>query len=111
MIRLFAWCGTYTSMSSTVFPHSARTSFADDTITRVANLKTSRPFIFTNEFGSSKCREPEPGDQRDAPLSAALHTHRPRPVSEEQERRAILPVEDLRQDVPTHDERAARQPR
>jgi hypothetical protein len=41
-------------MSSTVLPHSARTSFADDTITLVANLKTSRPFIFTNEWGSSK---------------------------------------------------------
>ena len=35
-------------MSSTVFPHSASIFSAELTITRVANLNTSRPFIFTN---------------------------------------------------------------
>src|SRR3954466_15034137 len=47
MIRTFAWCGTYTSTSSIVRPHSASTASAELTRTRVANLNTSRPFIFT----------------------------------------------------------------
>src|ERR671914_268017 len=38
MMRTFAWCGTYTSTSSTDRPHSSRTASADETSTRVANL-------------------------------------------------------------------------
>src|SRR6266545_1818916 len=47
MIRTFAWCGTYTSTSSTATPHSSSRFSADETSTRVANLKTSRPFMRT----------------------------------------------------------------
>ena len=64
-------------MSSTVLPHSARMSFADETMTRVANLKTSRPFIFTYESGFSKCRDPEPGYHRYSPPAPSAPSSNP----------------------------------
>ena len=91
--------------SSTVRPHSFSTFSADETITRVANLNTSRPFIFTSRSASSKRREPLPGSQRCSPpppsapeLEAeeaavvdALEHDRPGAVAEEHERRAVRP--------------------
>ena len=87
---------------------------ADETMTRVANLKTSRPFIFTYESGSSKCpraaaRIPEviaaaavrsELEAKEAAVVNRLHDDGARPVAEQDERRAILPVEDLRSTSP-----------
>ena len=78
MIRTFAWCGTYTSTSSTVEPHSSSTFCAELTSTRVANLKTSRPFIFTSLSASSKWREPLPGSQRFSPPPPSAPSSKPR---------------------------------
>src|SRR4029453_1307266 len=127
---------------------------ADVTITRVANLKTSRPFIFTSRSGWSKLREPLPGSHRCSPPPPSAPSSKPRkppssprssttaparprcpappavgaepeaeeaavldalehdrsgPVAEEDERRAVGPVEDLRQDVAADDERLLRE--
>ena len=111
-------------MSSTVLPHSARTFSAELTITRVANLNTSRPFIFTSLSASSKWREPLPGSQRlvaaaavraqleaeEAALVDALEHDRAGAVAEEHERRAVGPVEDLGEHVAADDERPLREP-
>ena len=45
---------------------------------RVANLKTSRPFIFTKASGFSKCREPDPGSQRCSPPPPSAPSSNPR---------------------------------
>ena len=47
-------------------------------MTRVANLKTSRPFILTYLSGSSNFREPLPGSQRFAPPPPSAPSSKPR---------------------------------
>ena len=67
MIRTFAWCGTYRSTSATGTPDWSSTFSAESTSTRVANLNTSRPFIFAKCWRSATvsaeagAREPPAG--------------------------------------------------
>src|SRR6187402_1126860 len=78
------------STSSTVAPHASRRSAAEVTMSRVATLKTSRPFIRT------QC----------SPFATvcALDDRRARAVAEEDARRAVGPVHDLRERLRPHDE-------
>ena len=121
MMRLFAWCGTYTSTSSTLRPHCARIASADETITLVANLNTSRPFIFTSWSGIVEATRAATGQPQVLTAAAVcaeleaekaatrdgLHHDRPRSVAEQHQRRAVAPVEDLREHVAPDHERAA----
>ena len=92
---------------------------------RVANLNTSRPFIFTNagrhrRRGGSRCpaargsrrrrRRRRARSRGNPPRSDALEHDRAGAVAEEDERRAVLPVEDARQEVAADHERALREP-
>jgi hypothetical protein len=90
----------------------------------VANLKTSRPFILSSASGFSNFLDPEPGYQRlsppppsprarteEAAVVDRLHHDRTGAVPEQHERRAVFPVEDLREHVAADDEGASRKPR
>ncbi len=79
MIRMLAWCGTYTSTSSTVFPHSARIASAELTITRVANLNTSRPFIVrTRGAAVRRAAIRSPGSSSSLPPAPSAPSSKPR---------------------------------
>src|ERR1700681_2438085 len=65
-------------MSSIVTPQRSMMSWADLTRIRVANLKTSLPFIFTNRSGPSKIREPLPGSQRLSPPAPSAPSPKPK---------------------------------
>ena len=93
---------------------------------RVANLKTSRPFIRRwPSVPSWTTREPLPGkfsspgaravgaelEAEEAALVDVLEHDRACAVAEEDERRAVRPVEHLRQDVAADHERALREAR
>ena len=99
-------------------PHLLEHSSADETSRRVANLKTSRPFIFPQPVRLLEATEPLPGARMlaagavGAELEAEESTRVDRlqhdgasAVPEQDERRAIIPVEDLRQHVAPDDER------
>ena len=92
-------------------------------MTRVANLNTSRPFILTNDSGvvevtRAAARQPEvlatgavraELEAEEASAGDRLHHDRAGTVAEEHERRAVVPVEDLREHVAADDERAFRE--
>ena len=124
MMRTFAWCGTYTSTSATVLPHSLehRLRRAHEYPRRELEHLTAVHLARSRPRGR-RAREPPPGatgrrpprrrrrarSRGSRPLDA-LEQHRARTVAEEDERRAVGPVEDPREHVAADDERALREP-
>ena len=69
MIRMFAWCRSSQSTSSTVKSAASKASFKTTGTSRVANLYTSCPFIFSLPYFPELRTFPSPGvdKKRDSP--------------------------------------------